>query len=200
MFARATLAIIIVLGLGTGGAFAASHLAASGGTAVCVNDTNGLMRASATCREGEHALSIGGGGGNVQATQSGKFTVAEGETSAGKALPLSGVSVSARCDAVPGPPPAPLGPPGLPDGIVGLVVVQAASGMTMDIPAQGAAARSSATFGGFGAPPGIPTGGGSTATMILTSNGATATITAGGFGDPASKTCTFLWQAVESPN
>jgi hypothetical protein len=42
--------------------------------------------------------------------------------------------------------------PGVPDGIVGQILVQAASGTTMDIP------------------------------------------------DPASKTRTFLWQAVESPN
>jgi hypothetical protein len=194
MFARAILAIIIVLVLGTGGAFAASHLAASGGTAVCVNDTNGLIRASSTCRDGEHALTIGGGG-NVQATQNGTFTLAAGETSAGRALPLTGASVSARCQVVPAP------FPGVSDGIVGSLVIQAASGTTMDIPSQyGGNAQSSTTFGGFGAPPGSPTGGGGTATLILTSSGATATITAGGFGDPASKTCTFLWQAVESPN
>jgi hypothetical protein len=196
MLTRSILAIIIVLGLGTGGAFAASHLAASGGTAVCVNDSNGLMRASATCRDGEHALTIGGGGGNVQGTQNGTFTVAEGATSAGKALPLTGASVSARCQAVP----APL--PGVPDGIVGFLVIQAATGKTMDVPSQSAGSpQSSATFGGFGVPGGAPTGGGgSMATLILTSNGATATITVGGFGDLASKTCTFLWQAVESPN
>lgn len=194
MYRRATLAIIIVLGLGTGGAFAASHLAASGGTAVCANDANGLMRASSTCRDGEHALTIGGGG-NVQATQNGTFTVAQGETSTGKGLPLTGASVSARCQGVSAP------FPGVPDGIVGQILVQAASGTTMDIPAQyGGNAQSSTTFGGFGAPPGSTTGGGGTATMILTSNGATATITVGGFGDPASKTCTFLWQAVESAN
>jgi hypothetical protein len=46
----------------------------------------------------------------------------------------------------------------------------------------------------------MPTGGGGTSTLILTSNGATATITVGGFGDPASKACTFVWQVVESPN
>lgn len=194
MFARATLAIVIVLGLGTGAAFAASRMAASGGTAVCVNDTNGLIRASAACRDGEHALTIGGGG-NVQATQNGTFTVAEGARSAGKVLPLTGASVSATCDAVPAP------FPGVPDGIVGRLVVQAASGTTMDIPSQfGGSPQSSTMFGGFGVPGGMPSGGGGTATLILTSNGATATITVGGFGDPGSKVCTFLWQAVESPN
>jgi hypothetical protein len=194
MFARAILAFVVVLGVGTGGAFAASHLAASGGTAVCVNDTNGLMRASTSCREGEHALALGGGG-NVQATQNGTFAVVVGESSVGKTLPLTGATVSARCDAVPGP------FPGVSDGIVGRMVVQAASGTTMDVPAQfGGSPQSSTMFGGFGAPPGNSTGGGGTASLILTSNGATATITAGGFGDPGSKTCTFLWQAVESPN
>ena len=195
MFARAVLAVVVVLALGTGGAFAARQLASSGGIAVCVNDTNGLMRAASTCHDGEHALTIGSGGGNAQVTQNGTFTVALGGTSAGKTLPLTGAIVSGRCDAVPAP------FPGVPDGIVGLVVVQAASGTTMEIPSQsGGNPQSSATFGGFGAGPGMPTGGGGTATMIFTSNGATATITVGGFGDPASKTCTFLWQVVEAPN
>jgi hypothetical protein len=195
MVARASLAVIAVLALGAGGAFGARQLVSSGGTAVCVNDTNGLMRAASTCRDGEHAITIGGGGGNVQATQNGPFTVAEGETSTGKTRPLTGASVSARCDAFPAP------FPGVPDGIVGRLVIQAASGTTMVIPSQsGGSPQSSTTFGGFGAGPGMPTGGGGTSTLILTSNGATATFTVGGFGDPASKTCTFVWQVVESPN
>lgn len=195
MFARTILALVVVLALGTGGALAARQSTSSGGTAVCVNDTNGLMRASSTCRDGEHAVTIGGGGSSSQVTQNGTFTVTLGGTSAGKALPLTGATVSGRCDAVPAP------FPGVPDGIVGLVVVQAASGTTMDIPSQsGGSPRSSTTFGGFGVPGGMSTGGGGTSTLILTSNGATATITVGGFGDPAAKTCTFLWQAVESSN
>jgi hypothetical protein len=60
--------------------------------------------------------------------------------------------------------------------------------------------RSSAEFGGFGAPPGSATGTNGTATAVVSSKGATATITVGAYGDPSSKTCTFLWQAVEAPN
>jgi hypothetical protein len=191
MLARVTLAVIAVLALGAGGGFAAGRLASSGGTTVCVNDTNGLMRAASTCRDGEHSLTIGGG--NVQATQNGIFSVAEGETSAGKALPLTGVTVSARCESVPGP------FPGVPDGIVGRLVVQAASGATMQVGGS-PAEQTSQGIGGFGVPPGTSTPGGGTTTQVLTSNGATATITAAGFADPVSKTCSFLWQAVEASN
>jgi hypothetical protein len=35
---------------------------------------------------------------------------------------------------------------------------------------------------------------------VLTANAATATMTFGGYVDPDSKTCSFLWQAVEAPN
>ena len=70
-------AVIVVLVLGAGAAFAATKLQSSSVTSVCVNDTNGLMRASSTCREGEHAATVGGGG-NVQVTQNGTFTVAKG--------------------------------------------------------------------------------------------------------------------------
>jgi hypothetical protein len=58
----------------------------------------------------------------------------------------------------------------------------------------------SVVIGGFGAQPGSTSGGSGTANAVLTSNGATATITFGGYGDPVSKTCTFLWQAVEARN
>jgi hypothetical protein len=190
-------AVIVVLVLGAGAAVAAVKLGASSVTTVCVNDTNGLMRAASTCREGEHAATVGGGS-SVQVTQNGTFTVAEGETGAGKALPLTGVTVSGRCQATPSP------FPGLPDGIVAQADIQAASGTTMDVFPTGSigspVGRSSATIGGFGAPPGISTGFAGTATAVLTSNGATATIIVGEYGDPASKTCTFLWQAVENPN
>jgi hypothetical protein len=185
----------VVLSLGAGVAYAATQATAAGGTNVCVNNTNGLMRVGETCRDGEHPLTIGGGGSsNAQVTQNGTFTVAVGETSVGKALPLTGVSVSGRCNAVPSP------FPDMSDGIVALAEVDAASGTTMDVFSRGGnpLGRSSAEFGGFGAPPGITTGGSGTASAIVRSNGATATITVGGYGDPSSKTCTFLWQAVEA--
>jgi hypothetical protein len=35
---------------------------------------------------------------------------------------------------------------------------------------------------------------------ILTANAATATITMGGYVDGAARTCSFLWEAVETPN
>jgi hypothetical protein len=34
----------------------------------------------------------------------------------------------------------------------------------------------------------------------LTANAATSTLTVGGYVDPDSRTCTYLWQAVEAPN
>jgi hypothetical protein len=40
----------------------------------------------------------------------------------------------------------------------------------------------------------------STVYAILTANAATATLTIGGYVDPDSRTCMFLWQAVEAPN
>jgi hypothetical protein len=39
-----------------------------------------------------------------------------------------------------------------------------------------------------------------TRSAILTSNGATATISVGGTADVGARTCVFLWQAVEAPN
>src|SRR5437867_12711038 len=100
MVVRITVAVITALALGAGVAVAASQLASSAGTAVCVNDTNGLMRASSACREGEHALTIGGGG-NVAATQHGTFAVPWGQNGTGKSLPLTGVTVSGHCEAPP---------------------------------------------------------------------------------------------------
>src|SRR5919204_6945211 len=127
--------------------------------------------------------------------QNGTFTVVEGATDSGKALPLTGVTVSGRCDTVP----SPFG--GVPDGIVAVAVVRAASGTTMDVFKNGnPVGQTSAVVGGFGAPPGMTTGGAGTADTILTSNGATATITVGGYGDPTSRTCKFLWQGVEAAN
>src|SRR5688572_8261732 len=121
MVARITFAVIAALALGAGVAVAATQLASSTATTVCVNDTNGLMRAASECREGEHALTIGGGG-NVEATQHGTFTVPWGETGTGKVLPLTGVTVSGRCET----------PPELGDVALARILIEAASGTTMD--------------------------------------------------------------------
>jgi hypothetical protein len=196
MGAKALVLVGVVLALGAGVGVAATQTTSAGGTAVCVNTTNGLVRVASVCRDGEYSLTIGGGGGgNAQATQNGTFTVVEGATDSGKALPLTGVTVSGRCDTVP----SPFG--GVPDGIVAVAVVRAASGTTMDVFKNGnPVGQTSAVVGGFGAPPGMTTGGAGTADTILTSNGATATITVGGYGDPTSRTCKFLWQGVEAAN
>jgi hypothetical protein len=199
MVARITVAVIAALALGAGAAVAATHLASSTGTAVCVNDTNGLIRAASTCREGEHALTIGGGG-NVQATQHGTFTVPWGETGTGKVLPLTGVTVSERCELFP-----------TEAGGIGLarILIEAASGTTMDAFTEGGgqenpAGRTSTltrpiSNGGHG-PFGEMPANNSTLDAIVTSNGATATMTLGGYVDTSSRTCTYLWQAVEVPS
>jgi hypothetical protein len=190
--------MVAVLALGAGVAYADTQSTASGATNVCVNDTNGLMRVDTTCRDAEHALTIGGGGSG-QVTQSGTFTVPADETGAGKVLPLTGVTVSGRCLTSPSP------FPGFPGGMAALFRVEAATGTTMDIFGMGGQQspvdRSSAEFstqGGVG--PGMTTGNTGTGTAIVTSNDATATITVGGYADRDAGTCTYLWQATEAPN
>lgn len=54
-------AAVALLAIGGGVAFAATQAQASGGTNVCVNDANGLVRVADSCRVGEHPLTIGGG-------------------------------------------------------------------------------------------------------------------------------------------
>jgi hypothetical protein len=198
---KVTAAVIVVLTLGAGVAFAATQMTSSGGTNVCVNDTNGLMRVGSTCREGEHALTIGGGS-DVRATQQGTFTVSWGETSAAKVLPLTGVSISGRCQL------------SSPDIGLARVLIEAASGQTMDVFANGPDNPVSQTSvltaplssgGTLPVPPGFPPnppipGRPGTATAIVTSGGATATLTLGGHVDVTARTCTYLWQAVETPN
>ena len=200
MIGRITAAVIAALALGTGVAIAATQLTSSSGTAVCVNDTNGLMRASTACREGEHALTIGGGG-NVSATQHGTFTVPWGQTGTGKVLPLTGVTVSGRCELV---------PPEVGDIALARILIEAASGKTMDAFAevggeQNPGARTSIltrpiSSGGTAPPFGDLAARNSTLDAIVTSNSATATMTLGGYVDTSSRTCTYLWQAVEAPN
>jgi hypothetical protein len=191
------IAAVAVLALGAGAAVAATQLVSSTVTSVCVNDTNGLLRAASSCREGEHAASIGGGG-NVQATQHGTFTVAWGQTDAGTVLPLTGVKITARCDVT---------PPELGDIGLARILLESASGTTMDAFASrsGGAARTSVLL------PPVATGGtfswGGTVSStegplhaVVTSNGATATITFGGDVDVNARACVYLWHAIESPN
>jgi hypothetical protein len=183
-----------VLALGAGVAFGASQSAAL--TSACVNDTNGLMRAADTCREGEHHVSVGGGGGAV--TQNGSFTVAANATGGAKTLPLTDATLSGRCDT--------FTPPfGGGDAVTARVLVEAPAGTTMDFfPADFNGSPNGVTSKLL-APaasliPGMGTSSQVSTAAIFTVNGATATLTIGGAVDGNSKACTFLWQAVEVAN
>jgi hypothetical protein len=189
-------AVAAVLALGAGVAYAATQTTASGGTNVCVNNTNGLVRVADACRDGEHALTIGGGGGNGQVTQNGTFSVPWDGTGAGKVLPLTGVTVSGKCEVFPGP----FGG----EGVNARALVEAPAGKTMDFfpgdfnaSPEGVSSRLLPPAGFL--VPGMGTNA-STQYAILTANAATATLTIGGFVDVASRTCRYLWQAVEAPN
>ncbi len=185
-----------VLALGAGVAFAASQTA--GLTSVCVNDTSGLMRAADTCREGEHRVPVGGGGGGVAVTQNGSFTVAANATGGAKTLPLTGATLSGRCDT--------FTPPfGGGDAVTARVLVEAPAGATMDFfPADFNGSPTGVTSKLL-APaasliPGMGTSSQVSTAAIFTVSGATATLTIGEAVDGDSKACTFLWQAVEVPN
>jgi hypothetical protein len=200
MTARVTTAVVVVLALSAGAAYAASRLASAEGTDFCVNNTNGSVRVASTCRDGEHRLTIGGGG-DVRVTQNGTFTVPWGSTGTGKLLPLTGVTVSGRCETT--PPEA---------GDIGLarIVLDAPSGQTMDVFAQDGGPndpRGRATFltrplssGGTFAGGGPLQASNGELTAIAQANAATATLTLGGYVDTAARTCVYLWQAVEAPN
>jgi len=192
---RITTSVVVVLALSAGVAFAASHLtSAGGGTDVCVNSTNGLIRVASTCREGEYPLTIGGGGSNAQATQNGTFSVPWGETGGGKSLPLTGVRLSGQCQTA---------PPEVGDIALARVLIEAPSGSTMDAFVEGGnpIGQSSVLTRplSFHNPAAGPDQSG-TAVAIVKANGATAAITLGGYVDGGSRTCTYLWEAVETPN
>jgi hypothetical protein len=185
--------VAVALALGAGVAYAATQTTASGGTTACVNDTNGLVRVTDACREGEHPLTIGGGG-NATATQNGVFSVAADTTGGSKSLPLTGLILSGRCVTI---------PPESGGGMLARPLLEAASGQTIDV--FSLTGIGSVVDGhsallvpvGFESPFGTKK---SSETAVVTSNGATATITFGGYVDHAAGDCKFLWQAVETPN
>jgi hypothetical protein len=198
MVARISFAVIAALALGAGVAVAATQLASSSETAVCVNDTNGLMRAASECREGEHAITIGGGG-DVQATQNGTFTVPWGQDGGGKTLPLTGITLSGRCETAP------------PFENIALaeVLIEAAAGATMDVfsgirgdqnPTGRTAVVTRPISNGGTAPFGEVVAGNGTLEAVMTSNNATASITMGAYVDSNARNCIYLWQAFEAPN
>jgi len=184
--------IVVLFALSAGVAYATTQLTASSVTQVCVSKATGLVRVAATCRPDEQVMTIGGGG-NVQATN-GTATVPWGETGGSSALPLTGVTLSGRCD---------LAPPEY--GVIAnaRLLIEAASGQTMDVVGNGQStpltrssillppAGSYSEF--YGAQAGM-------AKALVRTNGGTATITVGGYGDPDAQTCSFFWQAVEARN
>ena len=183
---------VAVLALSVGVAYGATQLASSTVTQVCVNDVNGMMRSASVCRDGEHAATIGGGGGQV--IQRGTFAVPGGQID-GKTLPLTGVTVSGKCEHS-----EQFGQ------VLARGLLEAASGTTMDT-FNTSEGLGGGTVGGtsllISPPLGVSTSsfqspGG--ATVIATSNGATATISIGGAASLTPPSCTFLWQAVEAPN
>ena len=196
MIKKIAVSIVAVLALGAGAAFAATQLASADATQVCVNQTNGLLRASSTCREGEYAMTIGGGS-ELRVTQQGSFTVTGSATSTPVTLPLTGVQVSGKFEVQTQSP--------YPEAGLARIVLSAPSAGTMDAfttPGNvGTIGGTSLTTYPFAAYSGTGTwyGAGS---AVVTANGATATITYGAQVNMATtpRTCTFLWQATEAPN
>ena len=196
MIRRIVISVVAVLALGAGVAYAATQLQSSNGTAVCVNQTNGLMRASSDCRAGEYAMTIGGGS-DVVVTSSGTVTVDLGATSTPVTLPLTSITVTAVCDRANAPV-----PPYSPDAAVARMAFSAPSGMN----AVSTPGSNVGTIGGTSLTHSIQgvlsvgqvsLGYGST---IATANDATATITYGVQLSEPNKACKFFWQATEAPN
>lgn len=193
--------MVVMLAVGASVAYAAVQATTAESTQVCVNQASGLMRVAAVCRAGEYPLTIGGGGGDVQVTQNGTFTAEPGQT-VGETLPLTGITVSGKCEYVTSPPaPSPM--------ILPRLQLQAASGEKLDAFGTGQVGDviqgdSFLTYplGPVTSTPPDPQFEHSSGwtTVIATSNGATATITAGGSGDWGDQSCTYLWQAVEAPD
>ena len=184
-----------LLALGAGVALAATRTSAV--TSACVNDTNGLMRAADTCRDGEHRAQIGAAGGGGPVVTRNRFTVPAGDTGGTKTLPLTGVAVSGNCQAFPGPSDS--------EGFNARVLVEAPAGQTMDFyPAPSNSSPSEVTSRLL--PPvaslvvGVVNSSLASVNGIVTADDATASVIAGGTIDANARTCTFLWQAVESPN
>ena len=189
---------LVVLALGAGVAYAATQLQSSEGTNVCVNQTNGLMRATSTCRDGEYAMTIGGGS-DVRVTQSGTFTVEGGVTSAPMTLPLTGVTISGKCEVQTPPPPYPLA------GLARVILAAPSGGMDAFVTTPNGGGG---TIGGTSVTtlPVVAYGGSSSmfgaGWAVVTANAATAQITIGAQVDMSTtpKTCSYLWQAIEAPN
>lgn len=184
---------VVVLAVGTGVAYAATQLASTDDTQVCVNQTNGLMRASSSCRDGEYAMTIGGGS-NVVVTQNGTSILGPGQRVA-KTLPSTGIGVTVSCELRPATPPFSFA------AVLAQVRLDAATGQTMDIPIRGVYGGTSLTLTqATGNEPDPTTVNGNHNTLLMTSNGATATFGVDAEASWTPQRCTFLWQATEAPN
>ena len=191
MISKIIASVVVVLAASAGVAYAATQLASSDGTQVCVNQTNGLMRAASTCREGEYPLTIGGGS-DVVITQ-GTFTLDApgfgGNTGGETTLPVTGITVSGYCW-------------GGQISVGADLKLAAATGTTMDAigHVKGAFGTQTLQVTVANAMNMMPQVQADTGTVIATSNGATATITVGAFADYANLKCKYIWQATEAPN
>lgn len=203
MVKRIIASVVVVLSLGVGVAYAATQVASSDGTQVCVNEGRGLVRVAATCRAGEYPLTIGGGS-DVAVTSSGTVTVALGTSSTPVTLPVTGLTLTAVCERTTAPV-----PPYSPNSAAARVTIAAPTG-TMDVitslPKGGGAIGLAGTVGGTSLTAGIQGalsvgdvnyGEG---TAIASANGATASITFGVQVSEPDRACKFISQATEAPN
>ena len=194
MISKIIASAVVMLAVGAGVAYAATQLASSDGTQVCVNQTNGLMRASSTCREGEYPLTIGGGGSSVKVTNGTFADVPWDTTSAGVKLPLTGVTVAGTCV---------VDPPSIGGLTRARLLVTTDAGMTAFTYGGGTIGGNSLLTGQAaiaGGALGGQVGYGLGPDTLVNAHGATATITFGAQVSVPASTCTYYGQAVEAPN
>ena len=148
---------------------------------------------------GEDPMTIGGGG-DVQVTQGGTFTVAAGATSTPTPLPLTGVTIAGMCEL--GTPPAPT-----PEFVLARIVLSTTGGTMDAFTSVGSGPTGSgATLGGTSlttapvAAAGFAPVSNGLGSAIVMASGATATITFGARADATARNCTYLWQATVAPN
>jgi hypothetical protein len=163
------------------------------GAGIALGDTSQTpTRADSTSRQHDDDDDDDGRRNGARVT-SFRSVVALGTTGAGHLLPLTGVTVAGRCRST-------MPPPGFPSEELAQAVVEAGSGSTME-----AVSMFAGTSGGQSlvtqpfADTNIDQRRFGTTEVIVSSRGATATITIGASIDLDTGACTFLGQAVEAP-
>jgi hypothetical protein len=195
MLARVAGSALLALLVAGGVAVAATRStgAEPNATSVCVNNTNGLVRVSNSCREHETAMALGGS--SLQITR-GAVTLAAGAEAVTGTLPVTGLRLTATC--VPAP-------PEIGDFLLARMVVTATSGQAFDAFVDGGFSPSlSQGVSEANLPPAASAGmfQAETATLqtvMITSPAGTATLKIGGFASINSDTCRLSWQAEEVP-